>query len=302
MTDELDRRIARQHGALTRRQARDAGVHRKVVRRRIERGIWIPTNDEVLRVAVAPRTERQQVTEVVLSGGPDAVATGWTALALRGVRGAHLLPAHVVTARRPPRWALSGVTGTFRLPSAHRTEIDGIPTATVARALFDLAGRVHPERLARAVDAALAARLVTVDGLDGVLSDLAERGRTGSASLRTILEPRRHRGPGATSGLETAFLDLVREAGLPNPACQVDLGGRLAWIGRVDFLWRDAKVIVEVDGAAYHDSLTDRRDDERRDRALEAAGWIVLRFSDLDISARPTSVVRTLSRALALAA
>lgn len=302
MNDELNQLIARQHATLTRRQARKAGVHRSVVNRRIARGIWIATNREVLRVASAPRTERQQVMEVVLSGGPDAVATASTALALRGLRGARPLPAVVTTARRPPRWALPGVAGTFRLPESHRTEVDGIPTTTVARALFDLGGRVHPDRLARSVDAALAAKKVTIAALDGVLDDLAEHGRHGSAALREVLEPRRRGGPRSTTDLEANFLDLVRAAGLPEPACQVDLGGRLAWIGRVDFLWRGARVIVEIDGGAYHDSLTDRADDEERDRAFEAAGWIVLRFSDLDISTRPTSVIRTLSRALALAA
>ncbi len=303
MTDELDRTIARQHGTLTRRQARASGLHRSVVHRRLRRGIWIATNDEVLRVASAPRTERQQVMEVVLSGGPGAVATASTALALRGIRGGRLLPAVVVTGRRPPRWALPGVSESFRLPESHCTELDGIPTATVARALFDLAARVRPERLARAVDAALAARAVTVPALDAVLRDLAEHGRNGSAALRLVLEDSRRRGrAGPSTGLEAEFLGLVRAAGLTEPACQVDVGGRLAWIGRVDFLWRAAQVIVEVDGGPYHDSVTDRADDEVRDRALEAAGWTVLRFSDLDVSARPTSVVRTLSRALAVAA
>ena len=62
------------------------------------------------------------------------------------------------------------------------------------------------------------------------------------------------------------------------------------------------RVVVETDGGAFHESITDRENDERRDRALEAAGWIVLRFSWNDITKRPTSVVRTLKRALAIAA
>jgi len=59
---------------------------------------------------------------------------------------------------------------------------------------------------------------------------------------------------------------------------------------------------VETDGREFHDSVSDRDADERRDRALEAAGWTVLRFGWIDVTRRPTSVVRTLRAALAAAA
>jgi len=62
------------------------------------------------------------------------------------------------------------------------------------------------------------------------------------------------------------------------------------------------RVIVETDGGAFHDSITDRQNDERRDRALEGEGLTVLRFSWNDVMYRPTSVVHTLRRALAVAA
>ena len=82
----------------------------------------------------------------------------------------------------------------------------------------------------------------------------------------------------------------------------MSLGGPLGWIGTVDFAWPDRRIVVEVDGAAFHDSVTDREHDERRDRALEAAGWIVLRLSWNDVMKRPTSVIRTVERALTAAA
>jgi very-short-patch-repair endonuclease len=302
MDANLDPVIARQHAAFTRRQARAAGFHRATVTRRIARGTWATVNDHVLRLAAAPVTDRQQVMGVVLSGGPDTVATASTALALRGLRGFRLLPASAVTTGRPPRWALPGVTETYRLAAAQHTVVDGIPTATVARALFDLAAQVRLPRLARAVDAALAARKVTVDELQAVIDDLAEHGRHGSASLRAVIAQRQGSYVPPTTDLESAFLELVRASDLPEPERQVNLGGTLGWIGQVDFLWQAPNVVVETDGGPYHNSLTSRIDDERRDRSLEAAGWIVLRFSDLDVAHRPTSVIRTLSRALAIAA
>ena len=172
----------------------------------------------------------------------------------------------------------------------------------MARALFDLAGTVGPRRLARAVDAALAARRVTVAELDATVRNVSERGRSGAPRLRAVLEARREAYVAPTSVLEDRFLELVHQSGLPDPALQVRLDGALGWIGTVDFAWLDRRVVVEVDGATFHDSVTDRENDERRDRALEGEGWVVLRFNWNDVTKRPTSVVRTVQRALAVAA
>jgi very-short-patch-repair endonuclease len=50
-------------------------------------------------------------------------------------------------------------------------------------------------------------------------------------------------------------------------------------------------LVVEVDGAAFHDGLLDRRRDEERSNRLEGLGWTVLRFRWNDIVLNPGSVV-----------
>ncbi|WP_255362388.1 endonuclease domain-containing protein [Blastococcus aurantiacus] len=47
----------------------------------------------------------------------------------------------------------------------------------------------------------------------------------------------------------------------------------------LDVAWPDAQVAVELDGAAFHGSREARERDLRRDSALAAVGWVVLRFS-----------------------
>ncbi len=47
----------------------------------------------------------------------------------------------------------------------------------------------------------------------------------------------------------------------------------------LDMAWPDAQVAVELDGAAFHGSHEARERDLRRDSALAALGWVVLRFS-----------------------
>lgn len=293
---------ARQHGVFTRAQARAIGLTPSAIAHRLRSGRWVEVTARVYRLAGAPETERSIVSATVLSAGVVAVATGTTTLALQGVRSFALLPPMVVAARRPHRLALPGVTETFLLLPAQCTVVDGIPTATVARALFDLAGTLGDRRLARTVDAALAARKVTVPEVQNVVEELAERGRRGSPALRRILV---ERGPGyrpPSTDLESAFAELVRDAGLPEPERQAMMAGSLGWIGSVDFLWRAPRVVVETDGREFHNSLTDRANDERRDRALEAEGWTVLRFGWNDVMHRPTSVLHTVRRALAIAA
>ena len=302
MDDDITELAGRQYGVLTRTQARAAGLSRAAITHRLDRGTWIRVNQRVYRIAGAPTTQHMTVMATVLSAGPDALATGSTALALHRIRDFELLPARVVVPRRPPPTALPGVIETFRLPVGHRTVVDGIPAATVARALFDHAATVRPLLAARAIDASLAARKAAVPEILDVIDELGEHGRHGTVAMRAAMAERSTGHLAPASMLEVRFLDIVRRAGIPEPACQVDVGGRDAWIGRVDFLWRSERLIVETDGAEFHDSVSDRQRDEQRDRKLEAAGWTILRFSWLDVTRRPTSVLSTLRHALAFAA
>ena len=67
--------------------------------------------------------------------------------------------------------------------------------------------------------------------------------------------------------------------GIPAPVQQhrvVLPDGRAA---QLDAAWPEARVAVELDGAAFHGSREARERDLRRDSALAALGWVVLRFS-----------------------
>jgi len=301
--DEALRDLARaQHGVFSRAQARDLGYSRGAIEHRLQKRRWEAITAHVLRVTGAPATARSSVMATVLSGGPDAIASAATGLALHGVRDFGLMPAIAVVGRRPPRGALSGVRESFRILDPHRTIVDGIPSATAARALFDAARGQSPRAVARMVDTVLAARKVTIPDLEQLLTELAVRGRPGIGAMRVAIEARSVAYRAPESALEDLFVELVREHGLPEPARQVRPRGAPAWIDRVDFVWSNARLVVETDGGAYHDSPSDRANDERRDRALERAGWTVLRFGWNDVAHRPTSVVRVLGHALTGAA
>ncbi len=172
---------------------------------------------------------------------------------------------------------------------------------TVARTVFDLAGMVHPARLERALDNALGRRLTSPVALREVTNDLAEHGRRGSTLMRTLLAERGATYIAPESGLEARFLSLLRSSGLPEPSRQLDVGGA-RWIGRVDFAYSDARILIEIDSAVHHSSKLDLDADRRRDAALAEADFRVVRVTEDQVWFRPREAVAVVRRALASAA
>ena len=136
--------------------------------------------------------------------------------------------------------------------------------------------------------------MTTVSRLWAMLDDLAEHGRAGTVLFRTLLEERGGQYVAPESELEARFIALAKGFGLAEPERQVDLGDDDGWIGRVDFLFRGSRIVVEVDGSEFHDGLVDRRHDEARDARFTAAGWHVLRFRWGDVVNRPAAVARSI--------
>ena len=74
----------------------------------------------------------------------------------------------------------------------------------------------------------------------------------------------------------------------------------IATVGRmsVDFLWAPQRLIVETDGAAYHDTPTRRERDGRRDALLRPWGYAVLRVAAADVRERLLAVAQIVGGAL----
>jgi hypothetical protein len=70
------------------------------------------------------------------------------------------------------------------------------------------------------------------------------------------------------------------------------------WV-RLDAAYPVARVAVELDGAAFHGSRAARERDIRRDSALAALGWVVLRFSYARLMADPESCRREIQAVVA---
>jgi very-short-patch-repair endonuclease len=152
------------------------------------------------------------------------------------------------------------------------TRHHGIPATTPARTLVDLAATFEYRALRRVVREAQR-RLVTVRQLTRALDRLGPR--RGVTKLAKILAT----GHAPTrSELEDAVLDLILAGGLQHPHVNrpLTIGGR-----RVvpDFRWPDQRLVLEADGAAWHDDRLAREDDAERQALLEASGERVVRVT-----------------------
>src|SRR5690606_31173968 len=129
------------------------------------------------------------------------------------------------------------------------------------------------------VDSAWAMRLVSGVTLHAMLGELAQRGRSGIATMRLVLRERDVDYVPPASGLESRVVQILQRAGLDPLRRQVDVGAD-QWIGRVDFRDPVLPFVLEVQSERFHRSRLDRQLDGRRIDRLERAGFVVREITD----------------------
>jgi len=177
-----------------------------------------------------------------------------------------------------------------------RAVANGIPCTSVARTLLDFAGTAQIWQLRRAVEEAEVKRLLDHEAVRRLIK--RSRGRRGVARLRMVLDELHPDTKRTRSPLERRFLRICSRALLPRPEVNVllDLDGLRI---EADFLWRDARLIVETDGREVHDTAVAFEADRRRDQRLTLAGWRVIRCTWSQVTNEPADLVSTLRTLLA---
>lgn len=179
---ELRALAARQHGVVSRAQARRLGASRRSLARRVAGPGWEAPAPQVLRLVGTTDTFSQRCLAGAVDVGPSAVVSRTAAAALWGLPGFFPGDVHVTRPWRPPAGPAASPSSTSpgTYPNTNRTSREAIPLTTVARTVFDLAGCLHPGRTERAMENALE---VPVGGPGDVA-------------------PGHHRAPGAGAGRE----------------------------------------------------------------------------------------------------
>ena len=181
------------------------------------------------------------------------------AAALHGIRRSSMIE---VTGRRRRRPGIR--VHESALQPDEITTVDGIPCTTVARTLLDLAAILPPHDIEAAMNEAEYLRLADHTSLDDLVARYPNR--KGTKALRRLLRhPLRGR---VRSDLELAFMAFLDTHAIPPPKRNLHVLGY-----ECDCVWPEHHLIVELDGAAAHQTSRRFHTDRLRDRKLRLAGW-----------------------------
>ena len=288
-----------QLGLIIRSDLRAVEARSDSFQRLVDAGEFERWCNHVFRHRAAPRTWRQDVMATLLDAGPGALTPGGTAARVWGVPGYDQRGyVHVLVKRGGSHRLCHGVLHeTFWLPEHHRAERQGLPVVAVRRLPFELASIIRPSALRWVIDFCRNERGLTVDDLALTVAELCRSGRPGSAAMRLQVD---ELSPGyvpPNSVLAAKFRDLCIAHGLPVGVMEVHAGDD-RWIGRVDVLYRDERVIAELDSRRWHNTRDGFESDRNRTNELVLAGWRVLRITWRMLHDHPDKVVTMIRRAL----
>jgi hypothetical protein len=265
------RLAAEQWGVLSLDDLRACGLSRKAVMVRVRNGQLHPLYRGVYAVGDPNPPLEGRFLAAVKACGPGAVLSHFSAAVLYElVRWDDRHPEITAPTTRTHRGIR--VHRSSMLEVHDTTRRNGILVTTPARTLVDLAATFEHRALRRVVRHAQT-NLVSVRQILETLDRLGPR--RGITKLTKILAT----GPAPTrSELEDAVLDLILAGGLAHPDVNVPItlnGRRLI----PDFRWPAQRLVIEADGAAWHDDRLAREDDAERQALLEAHGERVLRVT-----------------------
>jgi hypothetical protein len=229
---------------------------------RLYRGVYAVGHDQL-------RLEGRWLA-AVFACGPGAVLSHRDAAQMWDLRQSNSALIDVTVPSRNGRRAQPGIRlhRTGRLRPDEVTMRHAIPVTNVARTLLDLADVLEGQALKRAITEAEYTNQFDLSAINAVVQN--NPGRRGAKLMEAAIG-RRHR---TRSPLEVRFLRFVERHGIEEPESGVWIEGY-----EVDFLWKRAGLVVELDGFAAHKTRSTFNADRLRDRRLWRAGLRTMRLT-----------------------
>ncbi len=282
----------RQHGVLSRAQLLSAGITGRMVERRIEAGRLHLLHRGVYAVGHERLSIRSHWMAAVLACGEGAVLSHRSAAALWGLMRPHRGPIEVIARTARFRRGHGGGIRAHRgrLMVHDRDAVAGIPVTSVPRLLLDLADVVDETQVEKAFEEADRLGLLEMRALEEVCA--RSQGRRGLKPLRRLVAEARHPERSRT-WLEDRLLALCREHRIPAPQTNVEILGK-----EVDAFWPDRRVMVEADSWSFHRHRAAFERDRKRDAAMVAEGYQVIRLTHRRMEREPKQVAVELRRLL----
>jgi len=278
----------RQHGMVTAAQLADAGLGRHAIAHRVRSG-WLRRRHYGVYLVGPLETPHSAAMAAVLAYGPGALLSHYPAAVLWELRPPPAHEMHVIVAASGVK-SRDGVRAhrTAHLDPADATRRHGIPVTSPARTLLDVAATEPASVLDRAANEARVLRLVSDHSLTEQFARYPNHRGVRALRRTTLTEPKLTR-----SEAEHRLLELIRAAQLPEPLTNARVAGYEA-----DFLWPDHRLVVEVDGYAFHSTRRSFERDRRRDADLTSRGYRVIRLTWRQITAEPEVVIAQLAPSL----
>ena len=278
---------SRQWGVVSRRQLLAAGISDSAISRWLARGLLIRVHTGVYALGHHSGGIESRLAAALLLAGDGAAlshgsATFWWGITDRRPRPIDILLPSACRSRAEIRFHRS------RQP-IERVHLRRLPVVPPAVALVGYAGTATTSQLRRALAEADRLGLLDPDAVRAALGS----GRSGSARLREALRLHLPESAFTLSELERRFLELLADAGIPTPEVNVTVGGMM-----VDALFREARLVVELDGHEFHANPAAVEVDRRRELRLRALGYRVVRYTWRQITEDPGAVVADLVREL----
>jgi hypothetical protein len=283
---------ARQWGVVSVAELRACGLSDDAIATRVRNAGLHPLHRGVYAVGHANPPVEGVFLAAVKACAPAGVLSHFSAAAAWAfVEWDGRLPEVTVRRSRTPRHPHLRAHRTTRLDERDISTWNNMPITSPARTIIDVAGQLSDGRLRRAVRQAQSLKLVSLEELADALRRYPRR--RGIPRLARLIAA----SPAPTrSALEDLVLKLMLDGGLEHPDVNVPLvaGGRTVI---PDFRWRGPRVVVEADGAAWHDHKLAREDDAERQALLEAHGERVVRITWNQAVARPSETLARLRAA-----
>jgi hypothetical protein len=197
-----------------------------------------------------------------------------------------------LTARSPRHAKRPFVVHRSDLPAADRMVREGIPVTSVSRTILDLSIGRTTRDVGRHIERADEAKVFDLREMRDLLD--RSNGHRGQAKVQAALDAYRPERKFTRSGFERRFLEVVREAGLPEPAMNIFVAGH-----ELDAYWEEVHFGVELDTYETHGSRLSFEDDRVRDDDFLHAELVTTRVTETRLDRAPDAVVDSLRRHLA---
>ena len=286
---------SRQHGIVTLAQLDGLGITRRQRQWRLRTGRWESPYTGIYRIAGLPASWRSDLLAACLAG--PAVSSHRSAAALWDLPGARRDRVEIIT----PRWERAQHAGlvvheSLLLDTTDETMVDGIPTTTIERTIFDLCACSPDVVVDMAIDRALGRSLLDHRRLVATESRLATKGRPGASRFHRVMARRIEGAATPESAPERRLAHALVKQGLPEPEVQFavrDSDGRL--VARCDLAYPQWRIVIEYDSVQEHTGRNALLRDSARLNAIAALGFTTVSATIDDLenqAARLASVIR----------